>query len=434
MRRLLQPLSLLALLSAGCDRNPEDPVFIYGTLQHLDGAPRANAPVTLERKPYTRPIFGPSTEPPPVPEMFTPFGEFQSDTRGDYVLEVLSGETFDDRSQGYTEYRFRVATPLEQGHGVYTSFHFRDDVEVPPLRPWEPHLVVAQGQEGQVLSFVKAPPPPVTPVSAKVPEILTPESSELLPVGPLPPYPVLQLVGTDGLVWEAHDPASPWQTNPYQLEDFPGVSAQVRAVSMGTWIFEPLGSRDSSVAFRVEWRGPREPVSSGVLRPVSRGAVCYPSPADAPCPYTDGSLRIVRTKPESRDSGVDAVMFSWETPVRPRRIVLRNLEVATSLDSTMHVLMEGSMDGITWSPLADVLHQDYDPRSVFGFFVNIALEGTEGDSPYGDASLDVLRRARFFDVPLAGDTLVQHVRLRVRTKDQTFALPIYALSEVSVFE
>ncbi|WP_342377205.1 hypothetical protein NVS55_38045 [Myxococcus stipitatus] len=431
MRRLLPSLCLLALLGAGCDRMPEDPVFVYGNLQHLDGSPYANVPVALERKAYSRAVYGP---PSSTPETFTPYAEFQSDQRGDYVLEVLSGDTTHDNVDGFTEYRFRVAAPLEQGHGVYTSFQFWDDAEVPPLRPWEPRLVVAPGQEGPVLSFAKAPPPPAKPYSAKLPQILLPGSLEMQEVDSLPPYPVVQLSGADGLLWEAHDPASPWQPNPYQLEDFPGVAAQVRAVSMGTWMFEPLGGSDSSVAFRVEWRGPREPLPPGTVRPVSRGAVCYPSPADGPCPYTDGSLRSVRTKPESRDSGVSEVVVSWEDAVRPRRIVLRNLEVVLGYDPSIHVLLEGSMDGSTWSPLADVLHQNFDPQSLFGIFVNIALDGTEDDSPYGDAPLDVLHRARFFDVPLAGDRPARHVRLRVESQDRSRTLPVFSLAELSVFE
>ncbi|QSQ12323.1 hypothetical protein [Myxococcus landrumensis] len=430
MRGLTHSLALLALLCTGCERMPEDPVFVYGTLQHLDGSPSAHAPVTLEHRPYTFDPYGP----PSTPEPFTPFREFQSDNRGDYVLEVLAGEAAHDDTRGFTEARFRVAMPLEQGHGVFTSFRFDDDVELPPLRPWETRLVVSQGQEGPALSFAKAPPPLTQPFSAKLPQVVLPNGTEFQDIAPLVPVPVVQLLGPEGLVWEAHDPASPWQPNPYQLEDFPGVEAQVRSVTMGTWFFEPLGGSNSSVSFRVEWRGPRERVPSGTVRPVSRGATCYPSPVDAPCAYTDGSLRIVQTKPESRGSGVEEVVLSWETSVRPRRIVLRNLEVVTGYDPAMHVLMEGSMDGITWAPLADVLHQNFDPASPFGQVINIALEGTEADSPYGDSPLDVIRQARFFDMPLAGDVVVRHIRLRVRSQDTSRTLPVYALSELSVFE
>lgn len=430
MRHLIPPLALLALLSStGCERQPEDPVFVYGRLKHLDGSPSVDTPLMLERKVHTRAgMVDPSAGP------FEPYLESRSERTGDFTLEILYGDTQDDGFSDFVQYRFRVTPPLEDGHGVFSSFVFYDDVELPTLRPWAPHLALTRGAEGPELSFDAAPPPPPLPPSAKLPEVYSPDTQEPLYIEPLTPYPVVQLHGPGGRVWEAHDPASPWKPHPYLLEDFPGLEAQVRAVTLGSWNFYPLAANGSNVSYRVEWRGPRLPVPSGTLRPISRGAPCGPSPTGAPCPYTDGSLLLVRTDPDRDNSGVSDVTLEWETPIRPRRAVIRNLEVLTGYAPLMHVRVEGSLDGASWSTLAEVAYRNFDPDDLQGPLFSTTLESAEADSPYGDGPLDVQRKARFLDVPLSGDAPARLVRLQVKSEDGTSTLFIYALAELSVFE
>lgn len=429
MRHLLRSLPLLALVAAGCDRKPEDPIFVYGRLQHLDGSPNPDTTVTLERKVHTRSGFI-----DPEAGEFERYGESRSERSGAFTLEVLYGDSIDERLSDFTQYRFRVAAPLEEGHGVFSSFVFYDDAELPPLRPWEPQLTLALGTEGPELSFASAPPPPALPVSAKLPEIYFQDNGDPTPVEPLTPYPVLQLHGPGGRVWEAHDPTSPWQANPYLLEDFPGVEAQVRSVTLGSWLFYPLAANSSSVSFRVEWRGPRVPVPNGSLRPVSRGAPCVPSPTGAPCPYTDGSLLTVRTDLTRANSGVGNVTLAWETAVRPRRAVIRDLQMLAGFEPIVHVLVEGSADGASWSTLADVPYVNFDRSSPFDPVFSTTIESTEADSPYGDGPLDMERKARFLDVPLTGDAPVRQVRLQVKTENRGTTILIYALAELSIFE
>jgi|SRR5215217_4753106 len=430
MRHLLRPLALLALLSTGCERRPEDPIFVYGRLKHLDGSPSVDTPLTLERKVHLRSgILDPASEGP-----FEPYLESRSGRAGDFTLEVLYGDSIDEGSSDFVQYRFRVAAPLEDGHGVYSSFVFYDDVELPTLRPWATHLALTQGAEGPELSFDAAPPPPPLPASAKLPEIYFQDNGDPTYVEPLTPYPVVQLHGPGGRVWEAHDAASPWRPHPYLLEDFPGVEAQVRAVTLGSWNFYPLAANSSNVSYRVEWRSPRLPVPTGTLRPISRGTSCGPSPTGAPCPYTDGSLLLVRTAPDRDNTGVSGVTLEWETPIRPRRAVIRDLEVLAGYAPVMQVRVEGSLDGAAWSTLAEVAYRNFDPDDPHGPVFSTTLDSTEADSPYGDGPLDVQRKARFLDVPLSGDAPARRVRLQVKSPDGTSVFFIYALAELSIFE
>ncbi|MCP3102692.1 hypothetical protein LZ198_27835 [Myxococcus sp. K15C18031901] len=432
MRHLFLALPSLALLVSGCDRKPEDPVFVYGKLMHADGSPRADTPLPLERKIHIR-----SGRPPTEAENpFVLYAEQRSERSGHFTMEVLKGDAQDTQFNEFVDYRFRVSAPLEEGHGVYASFTFDDDVELPPMRTWEPHLVVRQEAEGPALSFDAAPPPPELPPSGRLMELYR-EGADPVPLAPTTPVPVLQLRGEGGLVWEAHDPGSPWRPSPYVLEDFEGVEAQVRAVTLGTWTFEPLGAGNSGVAFRVEWRGPRVPVAPGQLRPVSRGVACTPSWGEGACPYTDGSLARVKLNPAPDDAnpGARELVLYWETPVKPRRIVLRDLEVLTLGDEPrMLVVLEGSLDGYSWTPLADVLYENHDERDPSWDILRMTVDQTEKDSPYGDERLDLVRKARFLDVPLSGTVSVRHVRLTLFEEDRRYFGLLYSLSEFSVFE
>ncbi|MCE9671661.1 hypothetical protein LY474_28025 [Myxococcus stipitatus] len=432
MRRLLLALPSLALFVSGCDRKPEDPVFVYGKLLHADGSPRVDTPLPLERKIHRKSGLPPTEAENP----FVLYAEQRSERSGHFTMEVLKGDAQDTQFNEFIDYRFRVTAPLEDGHGVYASFTFDDDVELPPMRTWEPHLVVREEAEGPALSFDAAPPPPELPPSGRLLELYR-YGEEPVPMPPTTPAPVLQLRGEGGLVWEAHDPGSPWRPSPYVLEDFEGVEAQARAVTMGTWTFEPLGAGDSGVAFRVEWRGPRVPVAPGHLRPVSRGVACAPSSVEGPCPYTDGVLTRVKLNPapDNVNPGERELVLSWEAPVRPRRIVLRDLEtIGLGHLPKMRVVLEGSVDGADWTMLADVLYVNHDENDLGWDVLRMTVDQTEKDSPYGDERLDMVTKARFLDIPLPGEATVRHLRLTLFEENRLYSGTLYSLSEFSVFE
>jgi hypothetical protein len=440
MRRFLP---LLTLLAAGCERMPEDPVFAYGRLLHADGAPHVGAALRVERALYRDGrdfLREPSRD-------FQPYSEGRSEATGDFTLAFLHGDVLeeDNVNYTYTQYRFRAYPPLEaDGSGVFLAFNFRDDVELPPLQPWNPGLTVGDGPEGPRLSFAAAPSAPETPPSAELPWYAEEDGTQYIAT-PTVPEPVVQLHAEGGLVWQQRGAASPWVPGAYVLEDFPGVEAQVRALTAGTWYFYPLASNSSDLTFRVEWRGPRVPMPGGTLRPVSRGAACSPLPdgGSGPCPYTDGKLAPVetaRSEPVPGEpqvlGGVESLTFTLEAPARPRRAVLRGLEAGYTFLPALRVLLEGSADGATWAPLASVPVVRFASEEQRWAFSGYSYEDLEEDSPW-DGPLNVFNGALWLDMPLTPGEPVRQVRLRVQADGAqvpTTPQSIWALTELSLFE
>jgi hypothetical protein len=451
MRSSLMKLPLLALLAAGCERMPEDPVFMYGQVLHADGSPAEGAPLRVERALDTL-EYAPGS---PYYEgettwEYTPYSEGTSEASGYFTLEALSGDLSEERyfPEGYyafLQHRFRVYPPLAQdGHGVFVAFFWDDDVELPPLQPWASGLAVGDGPEGPRLTFAPAPPVPPLPRSASLPQIYDENMATSLPLPPSTPRPAVQLHAADGLLWQQLRASSPWAPGPYVLEDFTGVETQVRAVTVGEWDFEPLGAQYSPLRFRMEWRSPRLPLPAGGLRPLSRGASCSPLPGPGPCPFTDGKLAVVETRPGSTQPGpgnpegfgVPTLTVSLDAPARPRRVVVRGLETTVGYYPRLYVVLEGSMDGLQWQPLAEVPFENYDEsdaeRRIYQFF----LEDSEADSPF-DGALAVMEPPVFVDVPLSGEREVRHVRLGVKGQlltGETGPGRLWKLGEVSVFE
>ncbi|MFP2932887.1 hypothetical protein ACLESO_48620 [Pyxidicoccus sp. 3LG] len=439
MRHLLLPLPLLALLASGCERMPEDPVFLYGRLLKADGSPHAGGPLRVERalnEQYVNGVHDPEAE-----WAFEPYSEGASQGSGDFTLEVISGDAFTENDYLYAEHRFRVYPPLdEEGNGVSVAFFFQDDVELPTLRPWASGLTVSSGPQGPTLSFAPAPPAVEIPAAAKLSERYDPETENTFLIPPSTPEPVLQLHEGAELVWQQAKAASPWVPSPYVLEDFRGVEAQVRAYSAGQWYFEPLGAQSSNVSFRLEWRSPRLALPSGTLRPVSRGAGCNVPPVDGACPFTDGKLSRQETAPGSQQPGpetpegfgVEAVSFSLPAPARPRRLVVRALETTLGYLPRLRLVLEGSIDAVDWSPLGEfpiVLFDESERDHIYDY----PLMDSHEDSPF-DGPLEVFNPPLFLDLPLTGETTVRHVRLRVTAPDGSSPGRLWKMAELSLFE
>ncbi|WP_164012391.1 hypothetical protein [Pyxidicoccus trucidator] len=448
MRSSLTKLSLLALLVTGCERMPEDPVFIYGRVLHADGAPAAGSPLKMERALDTRSdLSGIPEEVEGRTWDYAPYSAGTSEASGYFTLEALAGDLYTERYfsegyYGYLQHRFRVAPPLaEDGHGVFVAFFLEDDVELPPLQQWASGFSVGDGPEGPRLTFAPAPPAPTLPPSASLPESYDNEGMSTEQVPPSTPAPVVQLHAADGVVWQQLHAASPWVPSPYVLEDFSGVEAQVRAASVGQWYFEPLGAQFSQLTFRLEWRSPRLALPAGGLRPLSRGATCSPLPAPGPCPFTDGKAAAVETRPGSTQPGpgnpegfgVEALTFTLDAPVRPRRVVVRGLETTLNYVPRVKVVLEGSLDGATWTPLESLTFVNFDPEDRGRQIYQYSLVDTDADSPF-DGPMELFTPPVFLDAPLTGEASVRHVRLSVRTEDMQFAGRLWKLGEVSLFE
>lgn len=425
-RTLVTSLALMASAVTGCDRYAEDPVFAYGRALHRDGSPRSGETLPLERV-------------PPNEEVFQPFGTVVPDASGDFILELLYGDVVSETDFSSSRSLFRMSLPLEaDGSGASLAFSFRDDVELPELKPWDAHPVVSVGEQGPSVAFPPAPPAPPLPVTADTLELFTMDGT-VIPILPSTPEPLLWVTSGGELLWRQPGTTSPWTPSPEVMEDFASPRVQLRAASGGTWLFSPLGGQSSSVDFRLEWRTGAEPLPAGTLRPVSRGAACEPSFPDV-CPWTDGLLTPVDFFEKETDPRVHSVVITLPQPTLPRRAVVRGLQYLRGYGGKDSLVVEGSTDGERWQSLARVVLRDLNAteQSLYDAQTGFYNEPTGGASAYGDGPLLLGRYERVFqDVPLSSTEPVRFVRFSVESLTYDGTSPpaeLWTLSELSVFE
>ncbi|RKI55146.1 hypothetical protein D7X55_29625 [Corallococcus sp. AB049A] len=425
-RALITSLALVASAVTGCQRYPEDPVFVYGRALRRDGTPHSGEPLSIQRM-------------DPATRSFQPFGTLSPEPSGEFTLELLYGEAVTDTYSFRDMNRFTLALPLDaDGSGAFVSFLFQDDVELPTLQPWDAHPVVSMGAQGPSVAFPSAPPAPAQPPTADTMEMQDGLTGEFIPLLATDPKPLLWVMSGDSLLWREPGTTSPWTPGPYVLEDFAGPRVLLRAASRGTWLYSPLGSEMSSVEFQLEWRTGAEPLPAGTLRPLSRGAACEPSPSGA-CPWTDGLLTPVDLPQEQGVARAKSLAVTLPQPGMPRRAVVRGLSYVPGPEGKDWLLLEGSADGEQWQSLARVTLQDLTSRErnlldiQFGFNVQ-----STGDSPYGDGPLPLGRKEPVFqDVPLTPTDPVRFVRLTVQTRGYNGTIQpaeLQTLSELSIFE
>lgn len=438
MRHLRHLCLVLPLLAAGC-RYPEDPFFAYGRVLQANGEPLAGATLTIERFPRPARDFWEEPE-PGGPPAFTPYGTATTQANGYFTQQFLSGDVEESASDGsfYVQHRFRLALPLENGQGTFVSFIFNGDMELPTLQPWEARLTVSQELEGPTLAFAPAPPPAALPPSGKNRLLLLgPDGEEQVEMPATVPEPIVQLFSGGQRLWMQQGVSAPWRPSPYVLEDFASPEAQLRAVSLGTWLFSPLGSAGSSVDFRQEWRTARLPLPAGAARPISRGASCQPSPPGA-CPWTDGQLASVGFFFGGPEEGPpSSLVITLAEPRRLSRAVIRGLEHGHVFIGTERLRLEGSVDGESWLPLGDlVLRTRNRQQAALDSFNESFAHTTSWDSPF-DGQLEQLDRLPVFaDVPLRSAEPVRHFRLQVEAESEELSgrRILFSLAEVSLFE
>ena len=440
--RPVPPLLLsLCLLTAGC-RNPEDPVFIFGRALSAEGAPLGGLALTLERGPALRW----NDEEDTSPRAYAPYASAITEADGDFTLEAIAGDLQRVEDNSQLHHPLRVVLPLrEDGQGVFITFDNAiaslGDVELPPLRPWDARLGVDGGAEGPRLRFT-APPSVELPPSAQ--PILYSFFSEdgtqyEYPLTVLQPEPLVQLYSGAERLWLRRGTAEDgWSPGPFVLEDFASPRAQLRALSLGQWVFTPLASLSGNLAFREEWRTAPVALPAGSLRPVSRGARCEPEPSPAgACPWTDGQLaRVELPEDELDESRSRQLVLHFDTPVRLRRAVVRGLQYGFISLGAKTLFVEGSTDGLSWTRLGeqrveDVLRQDQETVRYIYQQTETSLNSV---NPYGDAPIDRFGEEPVYaDVPLADTPPVRHVRVRVRLDDEARDMTLRALSELSLF-
>ncbi|MBZ4422314.1 hypothetical protein [Myxococcus sp. RHSTA-1-4] len=433
MRHPFQTLAMLAVLSSGCDRLQDDPIFAYGRAEFSDGSPMVGVTLSHDRAKVVEPGSNGGPAIPWQPPVFTPYGTATTEDSGDYFLEMRYGDVqaVDPNSplpNATQPYRFRVSRLEEDGSGTFVSFLFRDDVELPALRHWDSRLRVDPGSGGPVVSFAPAPPTPQVPVTGE--EVhTTNEAGEEVPVSPTEPEVVLQVLSGGQTVFRWWGATSPWTASPYVLEDFASPEVKLRAMSLGVWLFYPLGALHSELDFRVEWRTPSLPLPAGNLRPVSRGVSCTPSPAGA-CPWTDGRLEQVPLS--TTTSGVPWLTLTLSEPRVLRHAVVRGMGGVEG----GAFRLEGSLDGEQWALMAvsPLLLSDSNLDHV-GLIPRFE-EATQWDSPF-DGPLRKKDGSHFGEAALAEVGPVRYVRLTgtsFANGNNGVERFISRLAEVSLFE
>ncbi|MBU8896799.1 hypothetical protein KRR26_14365 [Corallococcus sp. M34] len=424
--RLFLPFALLSL-AAGCGRNLEDPIFAYGRVLNADGSGRKIEGLSVDRSPHA---FDSTTSAWPV--NFTPFSSVSANDAGDFTLEIVKADSDPTPETVDEGYRFRMALPLDaSGQGAFLSFSFDDDVELPPLQPWAANLAATPGPR---LTFAPAPPSPTRPITAQPPLTFDDGTNGGQKVEPTRPVPVAWLHSGDATFWYQWDVTSPWEPNPYVMEDFAAPDAQLRTVSVGGWGFKPLGAESSYVSFRMEWRTARIPIVAGALRPVSRGAACQPAPANG-CPWTDGKADVVSfNQYPGRLPHAEALTLSLTSPTRLTRAVVRALDFIPAYKTTVQVLLEGSADGEQWSLLQETPVTPLSEDAAWNTFAGLA-DYSAKDSPY-DPPFNPDGEPTYLDVPLKDIGPVRHVRLTVVKREgaKVTMIPMTRLAELSLFE
>jgi hypothetical protein len=103
---------------------------------------------------------------------------------------------------------------------------------------------------------------------------------------------------------------------------------------------------------------------------------------------------------------------------------------------TERLQLEGSVDGASWFPLADLVLRTRDLQQSAIDSMNAAFaHSTSWDSPF-DGKLEQYEQLPvFLDVPLQSTVPVQHLRLQVdaQSEDVSGRRILFSLAEVSLF-
>nr|BDT33142.1 hypothetical protein MFMH1_28110 [Myxococcus sp. MH1] len=433
MRPSLPSLGLsavLLLLAPGCERFQDDLIFVYGRLERRDGSSVTDGVVPYARTAHHEPRGEANVE-YVMPE-FIHYGEGVTDGYGDFFLEMRYGDVQSANSPDpdlHQPFRFRAQWRDETGAGVFASFIFHDDVELPTLRIWDSQLAVSSGAEGSVVSFGALPPVPVPPLTGEY-AMTSDENQDVIPNLPTTPEPALFIVDGGQPLFRVWAASSGWVANRFVLEDFAQPAVMLRAHSLGEFMFYPLGGKHSPLVFRVDWRTEELPLPPAGLRPVSRGATCRPAPSRGACPWTDGRLERVALglKP------VDALTLTLEEPRSLRHAVVRGAE-----GNFLGFVVEGSLDAEQWTRMGVLRNfaKDYVPPPLNRRGPRAYNEQTQWDSPF-DGRFSWSQGPHFLEGPLEPVGPVRYVRLRPAGFDHAgeaqVSGEIQALGELSVFE
>jgi hypothetical protein len=395
----MRPTRLLPLCGAllgGCALEPDDPIYLSGTVLEADGTPWRGGPATLMRprktdvhlNEYGQEVFS---------RRFEPWEEVTPDEEGLFLHRLTAREVgADDLEHPHPwadNTAFQLHLPRTDGGKDFLAFQFELDTDLPPLRPWVSNVRAVDEAGGVRLSWE-----PVVRTAD------LPESNHFV-----------HLRGETGVAWRLHAQSGEPVLYPELLEDFTDGRAHVQAVARGSRVWFRNTLYYSAVS-----EAPPLPLPFTGPVPASRGADCASDGGPIqPCAYTDGRLESVRVRPKANAMAQELILV-LKAPVRPRRVLLRGLETSAFPGEVLHV--EGSVDGgATWLPLGDSA-----PFTEAGSV-----------SPHVDDPAELLDTERFLDVALPpGAPAVGRIRLWATAKysdGSTGKSHLRGLREVSIF-
>jgi hypothetical protein len=355
MKRWMLASCAVATTWMGCGKSEVDPeleITLTGKALREDGRPVANTLLSLSRSANSECIF-------------TLFGDsnwksMKTGADGSFSLEMLGVDT----QNGDLARCFFMRVPGQGGRSVSVEFLVKNaTVQIPTLQEWSGAPAAAVSGNGVSVTF--------RDLATAQPGVTGGHSLQVRKKGSY-------------MIWPVGGIQSPTQLSPYVLED---------VTDLEVALFGGRKVENGGNPFTIGYVGDTAALPQRVgLVPVSRGASCVYTDAPTVCPLTDGNLGV---SPSFKDNTRE-VTLQLAQPKVLRKAVLRNLD---TFFKPREMVLEGSGDGTTWVPLANLI---------------------QGGSVIGYSELDLNHPA-----PLS------QVRIRSTGEDKS---GITSLSEVSLFE
>ena len=293
----------------GCATSEVDPeleITVTGKVLREDGQPVANTLLNLNRSTNSECVF-------------SIFGggswkSVKTGADGSFSLELLGADT----QNGNLARCFSLYIPGQTGRSVSAEFLVKNEtVQLPTLQEWSGAPAAAVSGNGVGVTFKD-----LSTVQAGGSATHT-----------------LAVKKSSSTSWSTTPIQSPTQLSDFVLED---------AADLDAALFAFRKVENGGNTFTLRYTGNTVALPRRALVPVSRGASCVYTDAPTVCPLTDGNLA---TSPTFKVNTREVVIQLAQARVL-RKAVLRNLD---TFFLPSELVLEGSGDGTTWVPLANLL-------------------------------------------------------------------------------
>ncbi len=359
MTRWMKALCAAAVVT-GCTTEsnvaPDADIKLTGKVLLEDGKPVANTLLTIDRSTNSECMLG----------VF--FGDWnwksvKTDAEGAFSLDLLGADT---QNNGNVARCFILHPPkTAKGRGMSVSFLVQQEqVRIPTLQEWGGAPAATASADGVNVTFQSIPAPESGATAGS--------------------HSVTVQQGSSGMIWAVGVAQSGLLLNDAILED---VVAEASVHARREY-------KGSGTTFSLSYEGDSVALPRRARVPASRGASCTYPAAPTVCPLTDGTLGSGGQFTDTRE-----VVLQLAQPKVLRKAVVRNLE---TWFPPRELVLEGSSDGVTWVPLANLLRDNSVPT--------------------------------FLEVDLSYPTALSQVRVRLTPQDANSSQGLLRLSELSLFE